>query len=302
MKMFQTIKRIVRDQWFRAYRIAGRLLIKYSNDPRPSSAPYISGDGFRKLGDHIHDETGNCDPNQVKEHDIVFVGAARSKEFLTEMNPQIQVPYTLVSHNSDELIDESYLPLLTSNIQRWYSYNVGVKDERIVPLPLGLGNKHYYATGITRVFDIVIKKQYPKQNKIFYWYSLSTNICARQEALEAIQTHPLAQPLAHQVEFGPYLHESAQYKFIQSPRGSSIEGHRTWEAMYIGSVPIVLADVMSEYFQSLNAPMMVITDWSELDSIQAGNANTTYRDIIDSSDQNVLTMDYWAEKIKQAER
>jgi hypothetical protein len=292
----------LKNKLYRVCRIAGRLLIKYSNAPRPSSAPYISGDGFRKLGDHIHDETSNCDPGEVKENDIVFIGGGRSREFLNEINPKIKVNYTLVSHNSDELIDESYLSLLTANIQRWYSYNVAIKDERIVPIPLGLENKHYFVSGNTYIIEKNIKRSLPKENVIFYGYSIQTRPKERTAAYNYITNHALARPLSGWQEFGLYLPEVARCKFAQSPRGSSIEGHRTWEAMYIGTIPIVLSNVMTDYFKSLSAPIMVINEWEELNSLNENTADALYCDIMNASEKQVFTMNYWVDKIRNKER
>jgi len=238
----------------------------------------------------------------VKENDIVFVGGGRSKEFLTECNPEIKVSYTLVSHNSDELIDESYVPLLTPNIQRWYSYNVEVQDERIVPIPLGIENKHYYVTGDTDTITRVRKKNYPKDNVIFYGYSISTNTEARQHAQESIVNHELARPLTVWQEFALYLPEVARCKFVQSPRGSSIEGHRTWEAMYLGAVPIVLSNVMHDYFKSLGAPMLVLQSWDELEEITLKTIDKMYQSTLREADTKVLNMQYWEDKIRQAAR
>ena len=45
---------------------------RFPNIFRPTSDPYISGDGFRKISDHIFDESSNLDPKKIKFKDIVF--------------------------------------------------------------------------------------------------------------------------------------------------------------------------------------------------------------------------------------
>jgi len=290
------------NYFYRFYRIVGRVIIKHSKDSRPSSAPYISGDGFRKMADHLHDATGNCNPDAVNENDVIFIGDARSKQFLTEINPSIKVNYTLISHNSDELIDGSYLPLLTPNIKRWYSYNVDVQDERIIPIPLGLENKHYFVTGNTSVFNWVKRLKIEKSSVIFYGYSMSTNLKARKKAHAVVSEHPLAQPLSAWREFGPYLKEVAGCKFVQSPRGSSIEGCRTWEAMYIGSVPIVISNVTNDYFSTLGAPMLVLKNWNEMTLLNKENIDYVYADILQKANMEMLHMEYWINKINKSGR
>ena len=49
--------------------------------------------------------------------------------------------------------------------------------------------------------------------------------------------------------------------FVPSPAGNGIDCHRTWEALYLGAVPVVLR---SEYFGESNWPVLVVDSWSEL--------------------------------------
>lgn len=86
-----------------------RLSIKYSRDPRPGSAPFISGDGFRALAKHIHDETQTFDPSAVKSSDIIFMNADLIETYFQEIHPKISASYRLITHNSDRNIGEKEL-------------------------------------------------------------------------------------------------------------------------------------------------------------------------------------------------
>ena len=57
-------------------------------------------------------------------------------------------------------------------------------------------------------------------------------------------------------------HEMNKFKFIISPRGAGIDCHRTWEALYLGCIPIVLSSSIDEIYHDL--PVLVLKDWSEL--------------------------------------
>ena len=54
----------------------------------------------------------------------------------------------------------------------------------------------------------------------------------------------------------------SRFKFVISPRGGGEDCHRTWEALYLGSIPIVLSSSINEIYQDL--PVIVVDDWNIL--------------------------------------
>src|SRR5574340_1304950 len=105
-------------------RVIRRSLIRYSKNPRPASYPYITGDGFRQMADHIYDNSSNnFDPALVKENDIVFIGDSNIKKFLRSFHSQIKNRYIAISHNGDEQIDEETVNFFDEKIIKWYGIN-----------------------------------------------------------------------------------------------------------------------------------------------------------------------------------
>ena len=83
-----------------------------------------------------------------------------------------------------------------------------------------------------------------------------------------------------------------------SPPGSCVEGHRTWDAMYIGVVPIVKRSITTDYFEKIGLPLWVVDDWSEISQISDKYLNNKYEEIMINSDLSKLYIDYWTDKIK----
>lgn len=52
------------------------------------------------------------------------------------------------------------------------------------------------------------------------------------------------------------------YKFILSPQGAGLDCHRTWEALYLDIIPIVLSSAINEIYEDL--PILVVKDWNEI--------------------------------------
>lgn len=281
-------------------RVINRNLIKYSRDPRPASGQYLTGDGFRHLADHIYDEVRtDFNPDMVKSGQIIFLGNSRIKKFFKTFNGKINANYVLISHNGDEKVDQEAVGLMDEKVTRWYGINVVVRHPKVVPIPLGIENLHYYVLGIPSNFKAVKKMNLPKKNRIFYGFTVASNPSQRQPALDFLSKYPLAETLeGNWLTFRPYLKLLAGYKFTASPEGSSIEGHRNWDALYMGVSPIVTRSVTTEYFQSLGIPMWVIDDWHELDGLTETDLDKKYQELWKDFDASKLYMDYWINKIR----
>ena len=48
-------------------------------------------------------------------------------------------------------------------------------------------------------------------------------------------------------------------QFVLSPPGNGADCHRTWEAIYLGAIPIVHKDFWP--FSHLDLPVLVVDDW-----------------------------------------
>ncbi len=59
-----------------------------------------------------------------------------------------------------------------------------------------------------------------------------------------------------------YLRRLRDVKFVISPPGNGIDCHRTWEALIMGCIPIVINTTISTLYQ--NQPIMVVNSWKEV--------------------------------------
>ncbi|HAO64411.1 TPA: hypothetical protein DCQ44_00320, partial [Candidatus Taylorbacteria bacterium] len=99
-----------------------------------------------------------------------------------------------------------------------------------------------------------------------------------------------------------YKRQLRQYKFVASPPGNGIEGHRTWEAMYMRTVPIVKRSPFIEYFKSLGMPLLVIDNWTDLEKYSEIDLANEYEKLKSGFDNLALYMDYWIELIKNGNK
>ena len=112
------IRKIVQGARTELLKLQSSLTRKYNRYKgiRLSSTPYVSGDSFRALADHIFDDLVRVDSDKVHCGDIVFVQGDDLTEFMSECLADIQNPFILVSHNSDNTVDERFVELVNHPI------------------------------------------------------------------------------------------------------------------------------------------------------------------------------------------
>jgi len=56
-----------------------------------------------------------------------------------------------------------------------------------------------------------------------------------------------------------------QCKFVISPPGNALDCHRTWEALYMGCIPLLEHSSLDRLFDDL--PVILVTDWHEVNEV-----------------------------------
>lgn len=261
----------------------------------PSSTPYITGDSFRAIADHVYDYDTQINKT-IEEGDIVFVRTWLLPAFFKYIHPLIKNRYILLTLNADPIIDEFYLPYLDEKIIHWFAQNPLKLDPRITPLPIGIANKAQHRTGIVPLFKFfrMFKKT---KNKILFGFSVITNPKERTPALEVLKNIPTAEPISGFPEPISYLHLLSKYKFVASPPGNCPDTHRGWEALYLKTIPIAPRWYFLEYFADTGLPIWIVDDWNELRRYTEEDLAVKYDEMMRNAKWDALGFDFWKNKI-----
>lgn len=259
---------------------------------RPSSHPYISGDGFRSLARHRHEKGSRVRPNKVRRGDIVFVQSDMINEFFSTIHPQIANGYVLITHNGDTNILNQHLGHIDDKVIHWFAQNLLVEHPKVTPIPIGLENASYANAGRKSLFQKRDSSDVRKNGRILVSFTRQTNPTEREVALDILKENPRADLLEKRLSQEEYAKIVPTYSFVASPPGNGEDCHRTWEALYLGTTPIVKASVCMEYFRNLGLGLAVIESWDETHDIQplaeAGRADR----------ESPLFLDYWKSAIE----
>ena len=69
------------------------------------------------------------------------------------------------------------------------------------------------------------------------------------------------QVLHHRMSPRDYATCASSFKYIAAPRGNGLDTHRFWEALYRGSLPVVIKSKWSQQIASLGIPVVEVEDW-----------------------------------------
>lgn len=271
-----------------------------SDTKRVSSYPFLSGDTFRDYADHIWDEDSEeFNPTFVKEREIVFTATHRIRDFFRLYHPQINNPYILVTHNSDLNIDKKVVKLMDNKVIHWFAQNVDCIHPRLSPVPIGLENMHHRKNGMIENFkEAQNNLPQSKENRILYSFRWQNNPLSRIPAYLVLKNINTASEIKGWPKPKEYLENLSQYKFVASPFGNGIDCIRTWEAMYLKTVPIVKNRLLNNYFKGLDLPILLINKWSDLRYLSEDELDNIYDKLSDKFNNSALYADFWMNKIK----
>lgn len=244
----------------------------------------IHGENFRILnGDGIY---------YVDTHDV--------NKFL--LNPPKE-PFILVSHNSDGKVldyDTEYganVNYVPNNLIKWYAQNVCVTHPKLESIPIGLENTMWF-THIKKWEKILQKSKEPKNYKNLFYvnHNVRTNPSERTEPYQIFNNTPWVT-LEYGINgnnFDNYLDKIHSHKFVLCPEGNGTDTHRTWETLYVGSIPVEKRNLNNQFYTDL--PICFINKWSD---ITEEFLNKEYERIINTKwNLEKLNFDYWKNKIK----
>lgn len=263
---------------------------------RPASLPFITGDGFRALAEHVFDELSDIKCSSVSHGDIVFVRADLLQTYFKKVHPHIKNPYILISHNSDQNITADYEKYVDTNIIHWFAQNVLVRHPKITPIPIGLQLRMYDVKNKIVELLKLHQNNTEKNLKIFYSFSEETNT-KRSIALTFLQKSEVCSGSVTMLARNEYYLNISRHAFNASPEGGGLDCHRTWESMHLRAIPVLERNVTTEHWYNIGLPVLLIDSWKEIDTISESFLQEQYLKLKDKFNSPALYMEYWINEI-----
>ncbi len=273
-----------------------RLLVEKLHLNRTNNYPYISGDGFRNLAQHVYDESSDFHPENVQTGDIVFMNPDFIEAYFRYKHPQIKNKYILITQNSDLGIEKHHTDLIDDTIAHWFAKNVLHSHPKVTPIPIGLTNNFLNKIGTTSDMSTIRATDLShKTTGISFGFSLASGQ-ERIKLQESLKKHTLGFHVFEKTQ-SAYFKKMSTYSFVASPEGNGADCHRTWEALYLQCIPIAKENYFINHFKELGMPILTIKNWGDVEKFDKEYLDTQYSQLTSGFNHPALFMDYWIECI-----
>lgn len=291
-KVFKRLNKTPVNQW--AFLFEWILVSQWNKffSVRPSSKPFLSGDTYLEVSSRKYlGEKGF----KINPGDIVFCGITKLLEFQEKVLIKNISPFVLITHHGDDLVDEKYIEVINHPyLIHWYAQNSILKYPKITTIPIGLEDAWRHNNGIVSDFKRLRKKQVPKKPHILYGFNPITNLRVRPYVLEIMKK----SKVTHEVKSlsREYRKELNRAMFVASPEGNGIDCHRTWEALYLRTIPIVVGEFYSNF---PGFPGLVLEKWDDILQLTEEELVLIYEErILMLEKYDCIWHSYWMDKIR----
>lgn len=233
------------------------------------SINFITGNKFKDLADDYIDESKPF-IDLSKKPKIIFLFTDWVDSFKLSVLPKIDYQFKLITHNADMGIYQKDLDLLNdSRLVKWYGMNCHIEHEKLIPIPIGIANSKW-PHGDEALLSKVISLNLPKSDRIYCNFDPTTNPI-RRDILRTVESNKLVDVEYKKLSQEEYWKKLASYKYVISPPGNSIDCHRIWESLYLGTIPICLKNISLNYFNSL--PIIMTDSYQNLQVLEVKTRN-----------------------------
>lgn len=208
---------------------------------------YIHGDKFSELGQYKIDTNDFIiDSNRLKQNMLVYVKTDKILDFFDQVK-DLPYNYIIITHNSDHNITEEIYKHKPKNILHWFAQNCLVPYNDVTPIPIGLERPGVGGSGDINVLKRNIVSSSLEKNILCYTaFSPSTNPEARNFHKREWEYREIER-----VSFEDYINKLSKSRFTLAPPGNGHDCHRTWEALYLGTIPIVIDSECNRGFKNV---------------------------------------------------
>jgi len=228
-----------------------------------TNAPYISGDSIAKCCDYyVFGKFGNKKLNirKLYKANSIFVPGHLLDDFLQSYSHEIRAK-TIVSGNSDQNFPS--IPILPKSVSLFLCQNLEFTNLTYAhTLPIGIENLRLGRSGRTGYHKL--QKDFQIKDKILVPPMSPTNPIRAQVLGEARLKLDLFDIFDDYMNEQKYFSLTRKYRFILALEGNGYENHRIWEALYQGSIPVMLNSNWAKSLSEYNFPILFVDSISEL--------------------------------------
>ncbi|CAH1777421.1 unnamed protein product [Owenia fusiformis] len=238
------------------------------------------------------------------------------KSFIKQLGHHLKPGYILLTGQTDyESPGNNTRSLDNFMILRWYGSNPDIAHPKFRPIPLGL-NCYEHGEAMQRYnnkYGDNIKEKMQNNRKrmengdiqklavVNFGFthptrqSVKTQLCTEKYPFVECQDKLWANNITGNKKLTLLYERLSKYPFWVAPRGNGLDTHRIWEALYVGSIPIVQRSLLDPLFKDL--PVLLIDNYEDLTEKLLKETLIKFSDM--DIDTKTLHRNYWWREIEK---
>ena len=258
-----------------------------------TSSPFLSQDTFKRLADLDLDSSKVASVAQLESAQIIFCNSGSVENFLDLYGKRVQAKVLIFGNNDVDFHDFPFR--LPNSVKRVYLQNSTISDGYFSTLPIGLENLSYYRNGLPRLTQEKFASKIKNGRALVGPFGLTHD---ERKSLIGLSIEKLPNIDFSGKRMSPtrYAKISSGYSHIFCPRGNGIDTHRFWEALYRGSLPVVIQSNWSDSVAQLGVPLLAVESWEQ--AIDTVASQSTSHPGLNPKLVPALWEPYWIDEIR----
>ena len=232
---------------------------------------------------------------EVQSGDIIFCNSLMLECLFYDLKNLKNISgLKVIFAQSDRLIGKKILKKIPKCVELVYSINLDHINDKTKPLPMGLANDYSPKNLLSDQIEDKYNMSFTKDFKLYLNFNENTNFKHRGKLKPFFEEFEWTIVRKDQVSLEEYKNDLQKYQFILCPWGNGIDTHRIWEALYSGSIPVIMEH---KTFNNLNnLPIIFVKNYSEITSELLEKKLSEVKNNFKHDD--FLNVDYWIKNIK----
>lgn len=218
-----------------------------------------------------------------------------------------------VTHQSDYSLQQKLYEKIPSNVKTWFAENCEIPpgDPRVVGIPNGLNNLTLvsnrtskwgrYSSSFGHICDFhqdlhsQNERDKSWRNLCYMNFSHSTCFDERMSLYDSMKNMSWITS-KNGITHSEFAEDVYHHPFTLSPKGNGYDCVRTWESIYLRSIPVVKRCTAMLHFEDL--PIVLVEDWAQVTESFLLNKLEEFRSR--NFDMSKAKMSYWREVLRRA--
>lgn len=232
----------------------------------------------------------------INSGDVIFTHTGNLLNlFYLIRNLDKEFQLTLITHQSDTMINKKLYKKKPKCIDNWYALNVDYKKDKLNSLPLGIANEYSSKKNITSIKIKGNNFEYFKHNtNVYINFTESTNRSERTWIKDYFKKFIWADIENKTLSIEDYSNKIKKSGFVLCPWGNGVDSHRIWETLFLGSIPIVKRHLTFSNLEDL--PIFFVDDFRDINEHNLKEYMNSIKDEKFSLEK--LEISYWEKYVK----